>query len=108
MLIHTLLAAAAPTDADQSFYQTLIMIGIALVFFYFILWRPEQKRRKKLDEKRKSLQKGDIVIAMGIRGKVHEIKERTVIIISCDDSKIEMLLAAVTDVEKPASDEKEK
>lgn len=101
MLINTILAAAAPeAGRDQSFYQTLIMIGIALVFFYFILWRPEQKRRKQMDAKRRSLQKGDIVIAMGIRAKVFEIKERTVILSCYDDSKIEMLLAAITDVEK--------
>lgn len=35
---------AAPPD--QSLWQTFIMIGVALAFFYLILWRPEQKRRK--------------------------------------------------------------
>lgn len=103
MNIPAFLAAAADASRDQSFYQTLIMIGIALVFFYFILWRPEQKRRKKLDEKRRSLEKGDTVIAMGLRAKVHEIKEKTVILSNCDGSQMEMLLAAVTDVEKSAS-----
>jgi len=29
-----------------------IMIGIAMVFFYFILWRPEQKRRKLMEQQR--------------------------------------------------------
>jgi preprotein translocase subunit YajC len=106
MLISTILAAAPDATRDQSFYQTLIMIGIALIFFYFILWRPEQKRRKQMDEKRRSLQKGDIVIAMGIRAKVFEIKEKTVILSCYDDSKIEMLLAAITDVEKPPAQEK--
>ena len=97
---------AAEAANDQGLYQTLIMIGIALIFFYFILWRPEQKRRKSLEDKRRSLQKGDIVIAMGIRGKVHEIKEKTVILSCVEGAKIEMLLAAVTDVEKPAEENK--
>jgi preprotein translocase subunit YajC len=35
---------------DQGIFQTLVMIGIAMVFFYFILWRPEQKRRKMLEQ----------------------------------------------------------
>ena len=29
-----------------NYMQTLIMLAVALVFFYFILLRPEQKRRK--------------------------------------------------------------
>jgi preprotein translocase subunit YajC len=103
MLINTILAAAAPEagrDPNQ-IWQTLIMIGIALIFFYFILWRPEQKRRNQMEQKRRSLKKGDIVIAMGIRAKIYEIKDKTVILSNYDDSKIEVLLAAITDVEKP-------
>ena len=43
------LADSAAVAKGQDFYQTMIMVGIAVVFFYFILWRPEQKRRKKMD-----------------------------------------------------------
>jgi preprotein translocase subunit YajC len=91
--------AAAPAK-DQGFYQTLIMIGIAIVFFYFILWRPEQKRRKKMDTMRKSLKKGDKVIAMGIRATVDEVRENTVILKQVDGAKIEMLVAAITEIEQ--------
>ena len=93
------LAAAETVARDQNMYQTLIMVGIAIVFFYFILWRPEQKRRKKLDSLRKSLKRGDKVIAMGIRATVDDVKERTVILKQVDGSKIEMLTAAITEVE---------
>ena len=78
--------------------QTLIMIGIALVFFYFILWRPEQKRRKAMDEVRSSIKKGDRVTAMGIVGTVSAIKEQTVILKMVDGAKIEVLKGAITDV----------
>ncbi len=91
-------AEAAPTR-DQNLYQTLIMVGIAIVFFYFILWRPEQKRRKKLEALRGSLKKGDKVIAMGIRATVDEVRERTVILKQVDGSKTEMLTAAITEIE---------
>lgn len=60
--------------------QTLIMIGVALVFFYFILWRPEQKRRKTAEKMRSSLKKGDRVTAMGIIGKVEKIQDQTVVL----------------------------
>ena len=79
--------------------QTLVMIGIALVFFYFILWRPEQKRRKAAEQMRSSLKKGDRVTAMGIVGKVDKIQEQTVILKMVDGAKIEMIKAAITDVQ---------
>lgn len=84
---------------DQGIWQMIIMIGVAMVFFYVILWRPEQKRRKELEEKRSRLKKGDQVTAMGIIGTVHQIKEHTVILKMVDGGKIEFVKAAVTDVE---------
>lgn len=85
--------------------QTLIMIGIALVFFYFILWRPEQKRRKAAELMRSSLKKGDRVTAMGIVGKIDRIQDETLILKMVDGAKIEVLKAAVTDVQS-VEDEK--
>lgn len=83
--------------------QTLIMIGIALAFFYFILWRPEQRRRKTAEKMRSSLKKGDQVTAMGIIGKIDRIQENTVVLKMIDGSKIEMLKGAITDV-RPGTD----
>jgi preprotein translocase subunit YajC len=100
----TLLAQDAAPNPAAGLSQTLIMIGIAIVFFYFILWRPEQKRRKESERMRNSLKKGDQVTAMGIIGKVDKIQEQTVILKMVDGSKIEMLKMAITDVQ-PASEE---
>jgi len=87
-----------PVAGDYGMWQTVVMIGIAMLFFYFILWRPEQKRRKALEEQRESLKKGDKVTAMGIIGTVHKIKDHTVILKMCDESKIEVLKGAITEV----------
>lgn len=95
---------AAPTPGG-GLTQTLIMIGIALVFFYFILWRPEQKRRKSAEKMRSSLKKGDRVTAMGIIGKVDKIQDRTIVLKMIDGSKVEFLKAAITDVQAPTSEE---
>lgn len=94
-------AAPSPTGGIS---QTLIMIGIALVFFYFILWRPEQKRRKAAEKMRGSLKKGDKVTAMGIIGKVEKIQEQTVVLKMIDGAKIEFLKGAITEVQ-PSSEE---
>lgn len=91
-------ATAQIPSADQGLWQTLSMILIALVFFYFILWRPEQKRRKLLEDQRTGLKKGDRVTAMGIIGTVLRVQEHTVIVKMFDGSKIEFLKGAITDV----------
>jgi preprotein translocase subunit YajC len=83
--------------------QTLIMIGIAMVFFYFILWRPEQKRRKAAEALRNSLKKGDRVTAMGIIGTIDRMTDQTVVLKMVDGSKIEMLKATITEV-KPGNE----
>ncbi len=105
------LLAAGEGDAmpprDQQLWQTVIMIAVAMLFFYFILWRPEQKRRKALEAQRDSMKKGDKVTAMGIIGIVLRIQEQTVILKMYDGSKIEVLKGAITDV-IPGSEEDEK
>jgi preprotein translocase subunit YajC len=92
-------------NAAGGMSQTLIMIGIALVFFYFILWRPEQKRRKAADQMRNSLKKGDRVTAMGIVGRIDKIQEHTVILKMVDGAKIEMVKGAITDVQASSEEE---
>lgn len=82
----------------QSMMQTFIMVAIAILFFYFILLRPEQKRRKALEAQRNSIKKGDKVVAMGIVGTVNKIQDQTIILAMIDGSKIEVLKGAITDV----------
>lgn len=96
---------AAPSP-QQSLMQTLFMVGIAALFFYIILWRPEQKRRKLMEDQRKVMKKGDKVTAMGIVGIVSKIDENTVTLRNPDGSKIEVLKAAITDVQAGTDEEK--
>lgn len=85
---------AAP---DQGFTQTLVMVVIALVFFYLILWRPEQKRKKEMLEQRSKMKKGDHIVVMGVVGTISKIKETTVVVRSAD-SEIEFIKAAISEV----------
>lgn len=87
--------------------QMIIMIGIALAFFYFILYRPEQKRRKRAQQMRGALKKGDKVTAMGIVGVIHKVKDNTVFIKTGEDAKIEMLKGAITDVISSGEEKKD-
>lgn len=90
-------ADAAP-PRDQGQWMSLVMLAVAFVFIYLILWRPEQKRRKAAEEQRNALKKGDRVTAVGIVGTVLRVQEQTVILKMYDGSKIEVLKAAINDV----------
>ncbi|MGM0440196.1 MAG: preprotein translocase subunit YajC [Chlamydiota bacterium] len=93
-----------PARPEQGYWNTFVMIGIAIVFFYLILWRPEQKKRKVLEQRRNTLKKGDKVTAMGIVGTVSKVEDNTVILKMVDGSKIEVLKAAVNEVLPAAED----
>ena len=95
--------AAAPASGGNM-AQTLMLLGFGVVFFYFLLWRPEQKRRKAMEKQRNGLKKGDRVTAMGIIGSVVRIQDNTVILKMVDGSKIEVLKMAISDVQ-PGTDE---
>lgn len=87
--------------------QMLMMIGIAIAFFYFIVLRPERKRRKAMQLRRDTMQKGDKVTAMGIIGTIANVRDETIVLKLFDGAKMEVLKAAITDV-KPASEADEK
>lgn len=99
--------AAAPAR-ENNLMQTLMLLGFGVVFFYFLLWRPEQKRRKAMEQQRSALKKGDRVTAAGIIGTVVRIQEtgkvKSVVLKMVDGSKIEVLMAAISDVQ-PGTDE---
>ena len=101
LFTQTVLCADEPSvlpPPEQAFGQTFVMIAIALMFFYFILWRPENKRRKMMETKKSSMRKGDTVTVMGIIGHVAQIKEHTVVI-RLIEGKMEVSKHAITDVQ---------
>jgi len=70
---------AAPTiwlQAGPSGFEMLVPFLLMLVPLYFLLIRPEQKRRKEHEALLKAIAKGDrVVTAGGIRGTVVGVTE---------------------------------
>lgn len=64
-----------------------ITLGIFALVFYFLLIRPENKRKKQAQEMRQSLKVGDTVITIGgITGEIEKIREKTITIFTGDGS----------------------
>ena len=79
----------------MSFALPLVLM---LVMFYFMLIRPENKRKKEAEEMRSSMKEGDQITTIGgIVGTVVNIKEdRFVIETSADQVRIEFMKWALS------------
>ncbi len=59
----------------MDFFQPLIFLGFLLLFMYFIIIRPQNKRNKEINAMLSNLDVGaEIIAASGIIGKVKAIK----------------------------------
>ncbi len=66
-------AAAQPGNAG---IINLLFIGGFVLIFYFLLWRPQSKRRKEHQTLMEGLSKGDeVVTAGGIVGLVNKVED---------------------------------
>lgn len=67
-------------------YYTLGMIVVMFAIIYFLMIRPESKRKKQAEEMRNSLKKGDQITTIGgIVGKIVMVGEETIVIETSDD-----------------------
>ena len=95
--------------------EPIFMMVAMLAIFYFILIRPENKRKKQAQEMRDSLKKGDTVTTIGgIVGKIVSTDQNTIIIETSEDRvRMELTRWAVSTVgvqtgEQPENAKKEK
>lgn len=66
--------------------ESLIMIVALVAMMYFLMIRPENKRKKKAQEMRNSLKKGDVITTIGgIVGKIVTVTPDTIVIETSDD-----------------------
>ena len=78
--------------------ESMILIVLMLVFMYFFLIRPENKRKKSEQTMRDSLTVGDNITTIGgITGTICTVKENTIVIESgVDRVRIEFTKWAVS------------
>ena len=64
----------------------IIMLVLFIGIFYFMILRPEKKKKKEAEDLRNSLHKGDKIITIGgIIGKIVEIKDEKIVIETGED-----------------------
>ena len=82
----------AGMDAGTGMGSTMVMLIVMLAVFYFMLIRPENKRKKEAEQMRASVKKGDKVTTIGgIVGTVVDVKENNIVIeTSADQVRTEL------------------
>ena len=80
--------------------STILMLVLMFAIMYFLMIRPENKRKKKAQEMRESLKKGDVITTIGgIVGKVVMVNKDTIVIETSDDRvRMELTKWAVSTV----------
>ena len=93
----TFLEAAPAVPATDGLMSTVLMFGIMIAVMYFMLIRPENKRKKEAEEMRSAIKVGDEISTIGgIVGKVVNIKEDKIVIeTGADQVRVELLKWAV-------------
>ena len=67
-------------------YESIIMLVVLIAVFYFLLIRPENKRKKQAQAMRDSLKKGDVITTIGgIIGKIVQVNPDTLVIETSED-----------------------
>jgi preprotein translocase subunit YajC len=88
----------APTGAGIIYYAPYIAIA---VLFYFLVFYPQSRERKKRDEMLGGIQRGDRVLTRGgIYGTVADIKEQILILKINENNKVEVDRGYVETVQK--------
>ena len=100
----------APTpDAGGGMMSTIIMLVVMLGIFYFLLIRPENKRKKEAEQTRNSIKVGDQVTTIGgiVGTVVHVKEEKFVRETSADQVRIEFAKWAISTNDTAAAAAKE-
>ena len=88
--------------------STMFMLVAMLAIMYFVMIRPENKRKKEAEQMRSSIRKGDKITTIGgIVGTVVDVKENNIVVeTSADQVRIELAKWAISSNETAAENEK--
>jgi preprotein translocase subunit YajC len=98
-LISSAHAQAAGAPAAGGGISTLVMMGVMIAFFYFMLIRPQMKRAKEARAMVAALAKGDEVLTNGgLLGRIEEIAEQFVVLEIAPNVSVKLQKQAISAV----------
>ncbi len=75
--------------------ESLVMLGLMVLVFYFFMIRPQMRKQKALKNFRDNLKAGDKVVTIGgIHGKILEVADTTVLV-QAEGTKLRFEKAAI-------------
>lgn len=100
MNLMPLAIAQAQTPAPQgSPYQFPVMMLILFGIMYFLMIRPQRRREKERKEMLNNVKSGArVLLTSGIIGEVLNVKENTLVIKIADNTKVECVRAAISQI----------
>jgi len=91
------LAEAAPAGQPPSMFGTMGMMVLIFAIMYFIMIRPQKRREKERKEMIANLKSGSrVLLTSGIIGQVTTVKEQTLIVRIADNTKVEVVRGAIS------------
>lgn len=105
-MLHFLEAAATGAEQQEGSILTMIIPLIVMIgLFYFLMIRPENKRKKEAEQMRSAVKVGDNITTIGgIVGKVVNVKDDKIVIeTSADQVRMELMKWALSTNETAAA-----
>ena len=83
--------------SGTGFMHFLVLMGIIILIYYFLLIRPQVNKQKQQRDLLQSLKKGDkVVTSGGIHGVITKVKNGVVVLQVAENVRIEVTKSAVT------------
>ena len=94
------MANTAPVaSAEASPFQFPIMMLILFAIMYFLMIRPQKRREKERKEMLENVQSGSrVLLTSGMIGQVTNVKENTLVIRIAENTKVEAVRAAISQI----------
>jgi preprotein translocase subunit YajC len=94
---HAMGTTGAQGEAAGGGSGMLIMLVAIFAIFYFLMIRPESKRRKERQQMIDSLARGDKVVTIGgLYGEVQDVHEDRIVLRIAENIKVEVAKTAIS------------
>ena len=92
-------AAPATTNSGGSPFSMFGVMALVFAIMYFMMIRPQKRREKERKEMINSVKSGArVLLTSGIIGEVIEVKENTLMVRIADNTKVELVRAAISQI----------